>query len=61
MCNDAAVQLATKIDVTPPHVTRLTGRQTQRNNGPALNPEEYFKRAITIPFLDHIMQELNTR
>ena len=60
MWHDAAVQLATKIDVTP-HVTRLKGRQTQRNNVPALNPEEYFKRAITIPFLDHIMQELNTR
>ena len=60
MWYDAAVQLATKIDVTH-HVTRLTGRQTQRNNVPALNPEEYFKRAITIPFLDHIMQELNTR
>ena len=60
MWYDTAVQLATKIDVTR-HVTRLTGRQTQRNNVPALNPEEYFKRAITIPFLDHIMQELNTR
>ena len=36
MWYDAAVQLATKIDVTP-HVTRLTGRQTQRNNVPALN------------------------
>ena len=49
MWYDAAVQLATKIDVTP-HVTRLTGRQTQRNNVPALNPEEYFKSAITVPY-----------
>ena len=60
MWYDAVVQLASKIDVTP-YVTRSTGRQTQRNNVPALNPKEYFKRAKSIPFLDHIMQELHTR
>ena len=55
-----AVEMAARIEVTP-CVPRSVGHQTQRNNVPASNPEEYFKRAITIPFLDHIMQELNSR
>ena len=57
---DTAVQMATKIDITP-SVPQSASRQTQQNNVPASNPEEYFKRAVTIPFLDHIIQELNDR
>ena len=60
MWYDTAVEMATKIDITP-SVPQSASRQRQQNNVPASNPEEYFKRAVTIPFLDHIIQELNDR
>ena len=44
-----------------PHVPRLTGKQTQRNNVPATSPEEYYRRPVTLPFIDHLLVELKTR
>ena len=40
---------------------RRCGRQTQRSNVPAETPQEYFKRAVVIPFLDSLLQQLNMR
>ena len=42
-------------------VPRLCGRQINRSNVPADSPEEYFRKSITIPFLDHMIQELTSR
>ena len=44
-----------------PHVPRLTGKQTQRNNVPATSPEEYYRRSVTLPFIDHLLVEFKTR
>ena len=44
-----------------PRVPQLTKRQTQRCNVPATDPEEYFRRSVTVPLIDHILQEMNSR
>ena len=35
--------------------------QKHRSNIPAENPKEYFRRLITIPILDHLLAEMETR
>ena len=45
---------------TSQSLLRLVGRQTQRSNVSCTNPEEYFRRSVTIPFLDHLLQEINS-
>ncbi|XP_066029621.1 52 kDa repressor of the inhibitor of the protein kinase-like [Pocillopora verrucosa] len=40
---------------------RIAQRQMHRNNAPAATPEGYFKINLTRVFLDHVLQQLNTR
>ena len=40
---------------------RLNIRQRNRVNVPAGSPQEYFKRSIFIPFLDHVLGDLKER
>ena len=41
---------------------RVCGRQTQRPNANrCANPCEYFRTNVAIPFLDYLLQELNSR
>ena len=40
---------------------RICGRQTQRNNVPAETTQQYYKRAIFIPYLDSLLQQFNMR
>jgi len=40
---------------------RLSVRQRNRVNVPACSPQEYFKRSIFIPFLDHVLSDLKER
>jgi len=40
---------------------RLNIRQCNRVNVPAGSPQEYFKRSIFIPFLDHVLGDLKER
>lgn len=42
-------------------VPRLCGKQTQRSNVPHKSPEDYFRRSLYIPFLDHVLSELRHR
>ena len=42
-------------------VPRTCGRQTTRSNVEASTPEEYWRRSIFIPFLDHLIQEFEGR
>ena len=41
-------------------IPRRCARQIQRNNVPATIPSEYYKRAISIPMLDHLESEINS-
>ena len=40
---------------------RRCGRQRHRDNVTADTPSEFFKRSLTIPFLDFLIQELRSR
>ena len=42
-------------------IPRTYGRQTARNNVEASSPEEYWRRTVFIPFLDHLIQEFSGR
>ena len=44
-----------------PRIPRKCARQIQRNNVPVTTPSEYYKRAISIPMLDHLESEINSR
>ena len=46
---------------TEPTKPRTVGRQIMRNNAPAINPEEYYRRNLAIPFLNHISSELESQ
>jgi hypothetical protein len=53
-------KLAEKQNVLPSK-PRTAGRQQHRDNVPADTPEEYWRRSIYYPLLDHITNELETR
>lgn len=42
-------------------IPRTFGRQTLRNNTNARTPVAYFRRAIFLPFLDNLLEQINTR
>ena len=43
-----------------PSMPRVVGRQQHRNNVEAGTPKDYYKRALTIPLLDHLITEIDT-
>ena len=45
----------TDIQVTAPH---WCGRQTKQKNIPSAATDEYYKRAVSIPTIDHLIAEL---
>jgi hypothetical protein len=40
---------------------RICSRETKRTNVPSESTEEYYRRAITAPLLDHLVSEMNGR
>jgi hypothetical protein len=44
-----------------PYLPRIFGRQNNRNNIPARTPEEYYRRAVFLPFLDGILTQMSLR
>jgi hypothetical protein len=40
---------------------RTCGRQLMRDNVRAEGPEDYFRKSITVPFLDYTLNEMTTR
>ena len=52
--------LGLKVNVQP-SVPRTNNRQTQRTNTPATSESEYYKCSISIPLLDHILSEIESR
>ena len=53
-------KLAQELNITVA-VPRIIGRQVYRNNAPADSPEMYYRRNVLLPFLDHILTELQDR
>ena len=48
------------VDVVP-SIPRRCGRQLHRNNIPADDPRTYYRRCISVPLVDHLLAELETR
>ena len=48
---DSVVSLGGKINALPPSLPQRCNHKMNRENLPSNTPEEYFRRAITIPFL----------
>ena len=55
-----AVAIAESVQ-TKPHRPRIAGRQFHRASTPADSPPEYYKGVVTIPFLDHLRSQIQTR
>ena len=43
-----------------PSMPRVVGRQQHRHNVEVGTPKDYYKRAFTIPLLDHLISEIDT-
>lgn len=57
----SAASIMAQLAQVPIVKPRIVGCQTLRTNVPAENVEEYFRRAIFIPFLDGLINELQER
>ena len=55
-----AESLAAKVGATQ-SFPRTSGRQTLRENPPANNAEEYYRRTLSVPLYDHLRHELDIR
>jgi len=42
-------------------IPRIFGRQTLRNNTNARTPVAHFRRTVFLPFLDNLLEQINTR
>lgn len=58
---DVAVALGRKVKASEPELPRRCGRQTARSNVPGDTPEVYYKRSISIPFVDELLGHMKTR
>ena len=57
---DKAVALAGKVG-TEPTMPRIVHRQIYRANQPADSVSEYFRRIVSIPFLHHLISQIQMR
>lgn len=58
---DEASKMGDAVGADKPVIARRCGRQRGRDNVPAEQPKEYYKRSITIPFFDHLLTQLDER
>jgi hypothetical protein len=59
-CFNKARDICEALDI-PIKKPRICSRQTKRTNVPSESTEEYYRRAITAPLLDHLISEMNGR
>ena len=57
---DEAVELANEVEVDE-KTPRICKHQTTRENYTASTPREYYRLKLTIPFLDHLIEEMESR
>lgn len=57
---ETALEIATMVGVDE-SMPRISRQQQHRANVPCSNPSEYYKRALTIPALDHLITEIDGR
>ena len=57
---EKAVELAEVIGVEPTK-PRVAKRQTERSNNPSTTVEEHYRVNLAIPFIDHILENIDTK
>ena len=57
---EKAVEVAEVIGVEPAK-PRVAKRQTERSNNPSTTVEEHYRVNLAIPFIDHILENINTK
>ncbi|XP_068704558.1 52 kDa repressor of the inhibitor of the protein kinase-like [Montipora foliosa] len=57
---EKAIEIASDYGIDPSS-PRMAGRQQHRNNVPANIPSAYWKMAMYLPFLDHLVAEINEK
>ena len=57
---ERAKELAAGCEIEP-SVPRMSAIQRNRANVPAVTPQQYWYRALYLPLVDHLVQELNDR
>ena len=57
---EKAIEIALDYGIDPSS-PRTAGRQQHRNNVPVNTPSAYWKRAMYLPFLDHLVTEINEK
>ena len=57
---DVATALAQRANACPPELPRRCMHQAARDNTPADTPEMYYKRTVSIPFLDELIGHLRS-
>ena len=57
---EKAIEIASDYGVDPSS-PRAAGRQQHHNNVPADTSSAYWKRAMYLPFLDHLVTEINEK
>ena len=57
---EEAQKMSEGVGAECPSIPRRCGTQRNRDNHPADSAEEYFRRTITIPFLDHLISHLRS-
>ena len=55
------IELMCRIVYVVPSIPRRCARQRQGNNVPADEPRIYYRRCISVPLVDHLLVELETR
>ena len=55
-----AVEFTEKVEIEPT-MPRIVPTQTLRANAPAATPEEYYRINYSVPFLDHMIAQLEQR
>ena len=58
---DKAVGLGQLVSASEPELPRRCRIQTARSNVPGDTPEVYYRRTISVPFLDELVSHLKTR
>ena len=59
-CFERSIKICEPLDIEIKK-PRTCGRQTMRDNVQVEGPEDYFRKSITVPFIDYTINEMKTR
>ena len=59
-CLERSIKICEPLDIEIKE-PRTCGRQTMKDNVQAEGPEDYFRKSITVPFIDYTINEMKTR